>query len=166
MSKTAFPPPSLNEFFELSGSRKRSGAFHSSVQAKGTVAWTCQLQFFLTHITITHIWSMPKALMVNSTKKMIICSKPLKIWYLKKSKLNNIAKKQSQATVPWTAYFCRFYVILSMYFILLRCIYCNFRLAFINFIILLNSLEWVAKLEGWGTKLEGWLAKLEDGWLN
>ncbi len=39
MSKTAFPPPSLNEFFELRGRRKRSGTFLSSVQVKGTVAW-------------------------------------------------------------------------------------------------------------------------------
>ncbi len=43
MLKMAYPPPSLNEFFELRGRRKRSGAFHSSVQAKGTVAWDVSL---------------------------------------------------------------------------------------------------------------------------
>jgi hypothetical protein len=79
MLKMAYPPPSLNEFFELRGRRKRSGAFHSSVQAKGTVAWDVSTPIFsYSHYSYSHMKHTPKALMVNSTK-IIICSKPLKI---------------------------------------------------------------------------------------
>ncbi len=67
MLKMAFPPPSLNEFFELRGRRKRSGAFPSFVQAKGTVAWDVSTPIFsYSHYNYSHLDHTLKALMVNS----------------------------------------------------------------------------------------------------